>query len=101
MSDPAVVSAFERSLVRVMRAGMWISSALLSAGLALVLFSGRETEGESLLRAGLVMLMATPVLRVVLSVVEAIRRRDWFWLSATVAVALVLGGTVWYSFRAL
>ena len=41
--------------------------------------------------------MATPVLRVVLSVAEAVRQRDWFWLWTTIAVAIVLAGTVAYS----
>ena len=45
--------------------------------------------------------MSTPVLRLVVSVVEAIRQRDWFWLWTTLAVALVLTGTVVYSLRAL
>ncbi len=45
--------------------------------------------------------MATPVLRVVLSIAEAIGQRDWFWLWTTVAVAVVLTGTVAYSLYAL
>jgi uncharacterized membrane protein len=83
-------------LMRVMLAGVWFSSGFLSVGLALLLLS-RPSQAEGLLRNGLFILMATPVLRVVLSVAEAVRQRDWFWLWTTVAVAIVLAGTVAYS----
>ena len=85
--------------MRVMLTGMWVSGACLAAGLALLLLSVWVSEGTALLRAGLILLMATPVLRVLLSVAEAVRQRDWFWLWTTVAVALILTCTVVYSFR--
>jgi uncharacterized membrane protein len=94
-------SPFERTLMRVMLAGVWVSAACLAAGLAVLLLSRRTTEGDALLRAGLLVLMATPLLRVVLSIAEALRQRDWFWLWTTVAVAVVLAGTVTYSLHAL
>ena len=89
---------FERTLTRVMLGGVWVSSVLLAVGLLLAL-AGRSTEGETLLRSGLLCLMATPVLRVALSILEALRLRDYFWLWSTVAVVVVLVGTVVYSFR--
>ena len=97
----AALSRFERTLVRAMLAGVWISSILLSAGLALLLFARASSASDDLLRWGLLVLMATPVLRVVLSIAEATRQRDWFWLWTTVAVAVILAGTVAYSLRAL
>ena len=93
------IARFERTLARVMLAGVWTSAGLLAVGLIVVL-SGRPAEGETLLRAGLLCLMATPALRVALSIVEALRLRDYFWLWSTVAVVVVLVGTVAYSFRA-
>ena len=81
--------------------GVWLSAAFLSAGLAVRLLRGRLPGGDALLSVGLLVLMSTPVLRLVVSVVEAIRQRDWFWLWTTLAVALVLTGTVVYSLRAL
>jgi uncharacterized membrane protein len=97
------LSRFERTLVRAMLAGVWISSILLTAGLGLLLFSraASSSASDDLLLWGLVVLMATPVLRVLLSIAEAIRQRDWFWLWTTVAVAVILAGTVAYSLRAL
>ena len=89
---------FERTLIRVMLAGVWLSACLLSVGLALRLALGRSSDGDALLHAGLLTLMGTPVLRIVMSIAEALRERDWFWLWSTIAVVLVLAGTVWYSF---
>lgn len=84
-----------------MLAGVWVSSACLAAGLAFLPLSRRTSAADALLRAGLLVLMATPVLRIVLSVAEAVRQRDWFWFWTTVGVAVVLIGTVTYSLHAL
>lgn len=93
--------AFERTVTRLMLAGVWVSAVCLAAGLASLLLWQRSLHGDALLRAGLFLLMATPVLRVMLSVAEAVRQRDWFWLWTTIAVALILTGTVFYSLAAL
>lgn len=100
MTASPAVSPFERALARAMLTGVWLSAAALAAGLLLALARPHTGTGHLLLRAGLVVLMGTPVLRVVLSVAEAIRQRDWFWLWTTLAVAAVLSATVAYSFRA-
>jgi uncharacterized membrane protein len=47
-----------------------------------------------LLTAGLVILMATPILRVIVSLVEYVRMRDWFFVATTVMVFGVLIVTV-------
>jgi uncharacterized membrane protein len=99
MTASPALPAFERALARAMLAGVWLSAAVLAGGLLLAMAKPHTEEGQLLLRGGLVLLMATPVLRVVLSVAEAIRRRDWFWLWTTLAVAVVLSGTVAYSLR--
>lgn len=97
MTGAPALPFFERALSRAMLAGVWSSAALLAAGLLLVLTRAETVSGHVLLRAGLLVLMGTPVLRIVLSVAEAVRQRDWFWLWTTVAVAVVLAGTVAYS----
>jgi uncharacterized membrane protein len=91
--------AFERLLVRVMLAGVLVSTAVLSSGLVWLLLRPASVAGQQLLDAGLVVLMATPMVRVALSIAEALRRRDWFWLWSTAAVVVVLLGTVAYSLR--
>ena len=91
--------AFERTLTRLMRVGMWVSSVLLAVGLAVFLLAGVSSGEDALIRAGLLTLMATPVLRIVLSVVEAVRLNDRFWLWSTLAVVMVLAGTLLYSLK--
>lgn len=83
-----------------MLVGVWLSSVCLAVALSALLISPRLETADVLLRVGLVILMATPVTRVVLSVTEAIRQKDWFWLWTTAAVTLILAGTMIYSLRA-
>ncbi len=52
-----------------------------------------------MLNAGLLVLMATPMLRVLLSVVEYVRMGDWFFASTTLAVIAELSVTVWSALR--
>jgi uncharacterized membrane protein len=76
---------------RLLLAGLLASAACLAVGLLLTL-AGRS--GGSTLTTGLVLLMATPILRVILSIVEYVRMRDWLFVAVTVFVLLVLTGTV-------
>jgi uncharacterized membrane protein len=41
-----------------------------------------------------VILMATPILRVVVSLIEYARMRDWFFVATTLAVLIVLFVTI-------
>ena len=79
--------------------GVWLSTACLAFALSALLVWSHLSAAEGLLRVGLVILMATPVMRVALSVTEAIRQKDWFWLWTTIGVTLVLAGTMVYSLR--
>jgi uncharacterized membrane protein len=97
--EPALQPAFERLLIRAMLTGVLLSTAALSTGLVWLLVSPSSSAGEVVLDAGLVILMATPAVRVLLSIAEALRRRDWFWLWNTAAVVVVLLGTLAYSLR--
>ena len=89
--------AFELLLVRVILTGVWLSTVVLAIGLVMLLSRPSSEAGYRLLNVGLLILMSTPVMRILLSVAEAIREGDWFWLSCTIAVAVVLSGTVAYS----
>jgi uncharacterized membrane protein len=50
-----------------------------------------------LLTAGLVILMATPLLRVLVSIVEYIRLGDWFFVTTTLVVLVELSVTMIYA----
>jgi uncharacterized membrane protein len=88
------LSRLEHHLARLLVTGVSVSAGLLCVGLALWLASPDSRAALWLLNAGLVVLMATPVLRVVVSVVEYVRMRDWFFVAITILVLVELTVTV-------
>jgi uncharacterized membrane protein len=70
------------------------STVLLAIGVALWMLGLRNGVSAWFLNAGLVVLMATPVARVVVSFVEYVRERDWVFAATTFAVLGVLVTTV-------
>ena len=83
---------------RLFSVGVALSAALLAVGLALYLFAPGLVSGK-LLNAGLLVLMATPMLRVLLSVVEYLRMGDWFFAATTLVVIAELSITVLSALR--
>jgi uncharacterized membrane protein len=90
----------ERHLGRVLIAGVIASAIALAAGLSLFLVSPGVLSGR-LLTTGLIILMATPMLRVVVSAAEYVRMRDWFFVATTLVVLAELAVTVLYSLSRL
>ena len=85
----------ERTLGIILLAGVRLSATLLAAGLLLWVATGSAGRGATpLLHAGLICLMATPILRVLVSFAEYVRERDWFFVLATLAVIAILAGTL-------
>jgi uncharacterized membrane protein len=91
-SDPLV--RLEQHVGRLFVAGVAVSTSILAVGLALYLLAPDAPAASRLLDAGLLVLMATPMLRVLLSVVEYVRMGDWFFASTTLAVIVELSVTV-------
>lgn len=89
----------ERHLGRLLIGGVVVSAVLLAGGLALWLVDPRGPVALGLLDAGLLALMATPILRVVVSFAEYVRMRDWFFAAMTIAVLAELTLTVVVAFR--
>jgi uncharacterized membrane protein len=94
-------SRLERWLGAVLRTGALASGALLAAGLVLELAGVNHRLAAAVTAAGLVILMATPVARVVVSVVEFAIERDWVFLAMTGGVLLILGGSLGVAFGVL
>jgi uncharacterized membrane protein len=89
---------FEAILTWLLFVGGSVSAALLMAGLALW-FAGRWLDtSETLLHLGLITLMATPILRVLVSVGEYVRERDWWFVLATATVLATLFLSIWIAF---
>jgi uncharacterized membrane protein len=83
------IDRLERVVGRSLRIGVTASSVALAAGLLLAVF-GDDVVAAVLLNAGIVFLLATPVARVLISIVEYTRDRDWTFVALTVVVLIEL-----------
>jgi uncharacterized membrane protein len=93
MSEDSI-GRLEIQLGKMLQTGVLTSAACLAAGLVLWMSGAFPWAAEALLTAGLLILMATPILRVVVSLVEYARMRDWFFVATTLIVFGVLLATV-------
>jgi uncharacterized membrane protein len=89
----------EVTLGRLLQGGVLSAAVCLTAGLAIWMTGGRPGVATVLLTAGLMILMATPILRVVVSLVAYARMRDWFFVSTTLFVFGVLVVTLTLALR--
>ena len=83
----------EAMMGRLLRIGVLTSTALLVAGL-LISIAGIGDLAHGLLSAAVIILLATPAARVVMSIVEYVRERDWLFVTLTMIVLLTLTGSV-------
>lgn len=83
---------------RVLRLGTATSSTCFAAGLSLMILGRSGGLARVLLSAGLIILLATPATRVVVSVAEYARERDWLFVALTLLVLLALAASVWAAF---
>jgi uncharacterized membrane protein len=89
----------EEAVGRVLRIGVTTSSVSLAMGLALSMVPQAAGAAHLLLNAGLIILMATPVGRVVISVGEYMMERDWLFVVLTTIVLLELAAGVYEAVR--
>jgi uncharacterized membrane protein len=110
-------SRVDMLLAYVLRAGVLAAAVLVSAGGVIYLFahghaaasygvfrgqppelrsvngvlgSARALTGEGLIELGLLLLIATPIARVALSVILFARQRDWLYVGITLLVLALL-----------
>lgn len=83
----SATSALDRTIEVVLMGGLAVSAALLVAGLAL----GRA----DFLRWGILVLMTTPVARVVVVAIGMLRERDWLFAAVSLWILAVLGSSVY------
>ncbi len=86
-ADQGRYRGMEQLIGQVLRIGVAISSVCLAVGLALSLFGATGNLANLLLQIGIVVLLATPVARVVVSIFEYAQQRDWRF---TILTAIVL-----------
>ena len=86
-TDPA---RLERIVGVVLRIGVAASTACLAVGLALSFFQGLGAASSMLLNTGIIVLLITPVARVVVSVAEYALQQDWLFVGLTMTVLVEL-----------
>lgn len=88
------MKALEQRIGEVLRAGTILSSLLFATGLLMALAGYSAGFADVLLAAAVVVLLATPALRVFVSVIEYVRQRDWIFVMLTIVVLCALGASV-------
>jgi uncharacterized membrane protein len=76
----------ERILGRVLGIGVAASTVCLAVGLVMTFAAGNTAVARTLLSAGIVVLLATPVIRVAVSSAGYARQRDWLFVGLTLVV---------------
>jgi uncharacterized membrane protein len=109
---------FDIVLARVLRFGVWLSAAVVASGGVLflarhgfeppsyhvfrgeplplrsvhgIVAEGFDLHGRGLIQLGLLLLIATPIARVVFSIAGFARQRDWLYVAITLTVLTLLG----------
>jgi len=93
VTDDAL-GTLEHKLGRLLVTGVIVSAGLLALGLAFWVWHPNAPSTGWLLNAGLIVLMGTPIVRVIVSVAEYIRLRQWFFVVVTLVVLAELTVTV-------
>jgi uncharacterized membrane protein len=89
------IRKFERELSMMLARGIAVSELVLAAGLAQWALGLWPDSVDGVLKFGLLALMSTPVVRVLATLVEYVRTREWYLAGATLIVTAVLVTTIW------
>lgn len=81
-------------LARLPGAGIATSTALLATGLVWQLAAPSRRAPGLLLAAGLLILMAIPVVRLLIAAATFVHERDWFFATLSGVVLLVIMGSI-------
>jgi uncharacterized membrane protein len=92
--ERSATERLEAMIGEVLRFGTITSSTMFAIGLVMTVVRYQPAVAQLLLGTGLVILLATPPARVVVSVIEYIRERDWTFVVLTLIVLLALAGSV-------
>lgn len=83
----------EETLGGVLSLGTQATTVLLVVGLALLLWAPDARLGTLAVHVGLVVLMLTPVARVIVSIAAYVRARQWWFVLLTGIVLVLLIGS--------
>ena len=89
MTRESDADRLEHAIGIALRVGVTTSSICLAAGLVAT-FVGMSGAADLLLQTGVIILLTTPVARVLISIIEYVRERDWTFVALTAIVLLEL-----------
>ena len=92
--EQSATQRLETTIGEVLRFGTITSSTMFAIGLVMTVVGYQPVVAQLLLATGLVILLATPPARVVVSVIEYVRERDWTFVLLTGIVLLALAVSV-------
>ena len=96
-TDPDL-GRLEAVIGRLLHAGVVTSSVCLAGGLMLTVAGVFPAVANAALGAGLIVLLATPIARVIVSAGGYARERDWVFVLLTIGVLVSLAGSVLAAF---
>jgi len=88
MSNTARHPELERLLAHLLDKGTWLASAVIGVGL---LLAGAGSAGMSLVRVGVALFIALPIVRVLAMMVVFWRERDYRFGTIALLVLLIIG----------
>jgi uncharacterized membrane protein len=88
----ADLNRLEGIIGTIMRAGVALSAVMMVGGLAMVALG--LPQAGAVLSWGLIALMMIPSARILVSLVDALLRRDWLLVVATVIVCVIIAEEV-------
>lgn len=91
----AEVVALELVLARLLRVGSLIAAALLAVGIAMMVL-GRTEFAPKLITAGLLVLLCTPVLRVLVAAFIFVKEKDWHFALFSFVVLCAMAAGVFF-----
>ena len=91
----AEVHPIELVLARLLRLGSLVAAALLTVGIALMTM-GMTVFAPKLITAGLLVLLGTPVMRVVAASIIFTKERDWHFAFFSIVVLCAMAAGVYF-----
>jgi uncharacterized membrane protein len=89
------VREIELILARLLRIGSLIAAGLLAVGIAAMLL-GQTGIAPKLITAGLLVLLGTPVLRVVVAAIIFVKQKEWHFAFFSLVVLCALAAGIYF-----
>lgn len=89
------VEAIELVLARLLRVGSLIAALLLGMGIAAMAL-GQTVLAPKLITAGLLVLLGTPVLRVVVAGMIFFKQKDWHFATFSLVVLCAMAAGIYF-----